>query len=100
MNSSSNNTSPAHELLPDDVARSLPQIGQTSEDPDPIFHLKWFMPDGGFTWYVAEYDPEARIAFGCVVGLHPEWGSFSMDEILHIRGALGLSVERDRHFDP
>jgi hypothetical protein len=65
-----------------------------------MLHVKWFTPDANWTWFVAEYDPESRIAYGYVIGLESEWGSFSLDEILTIRGSLGLPIERDLHFDP
>ena len=44
------------------------------------------------------YDPD--IAFGlCDLGMGcPELGSVSLSEITALRGALGLPVERDRHF--
>ena len=100
MKSSSPFTSPAHDLLPEDIVGNIPGTGETSSNPDPIFHLKWFTPDSGFTWYVAEYDPVDRIAFGFVIGPFPEWGSFSVDEIRSVRGALGLPVERDLYFSP
>ena len=65
-----------------------------------MIRVKWFTPDGGWTWYVAECDPESRICYGLVHGFEKEWGTFSLDEIKQIRGALGLPVERDLHFDP
>ncbi|MCA8991740.1 MAG: DUF2958 domain-containing protein [Planctomycetaceae bacterium] len=100
MTSSSHFTSPAYNLLPDEIAREIPALGSTSDDPDPVFHVKWFTPDSGFTWYVAEFDPESRIAFGFVVGPFPEWGTFNLAEIEQLRGSLNLPVERDLYFAP
>ena len=65
-----------------------------------MIHVKWFTPDGGWTWYIAEYDPDSRICYGLVHGFEKEWGTFSLDEIKQIRGALGLPVERDLYIDP
>lgn len=90
--------SPAYDLLPADIVGNIPILGTTCEDPDPTLHVKLFTPDSGLTWYVAEYDPDSRIGFGFVVGLFPEWGTFSFDEIRKLRGRLGLPVERDLHF--
>lgn len=100
MKKSSRFTSPAYNLLPDEIAQTIPRLNGTSEDPDPIIRVKWFMPDGGFTWYVVEFDPETRVCYGFVIGPFPEWGTFFFDEIQQVRGALGLPVERDLHFDP
>ena len=93
-------TSPAYTLIPASVAARLPRIGETSDQADPIVQVKWFTPDGGWTWFVVEYDPDSRIAYGLVEGLETEWGTFALDEIEQIRGALGLPVERDLHFEP
>ncbi len=100
MTPSSRFTSPAYNLLPDRIAKAIPPLGSTSENPDPLFHVKWFTPDSGFTWYVAEFDPESKIAYGFVVGPFPEWGTFSLAEIRQLRGSLNLPVERDVHFTP
>lgn len=93
-------TSPAYNLMPDRIVGTIPPIGATSEQSDPFLHVKWFMPDGGWTWFVAEFDPASGIAFGYVIGIESEWGSFSLQEVQQVRGALGLPVERDLHFDP
>lgn len=99
MKSSSPFTSPAYDLLPADIVATIPKLGETAENPDPTFYLKWFTPDAGFTWYVAEYDPDSGICHGFVIGQFPEWGSFSVHEIRQIRGALKLPVERDLCFN-
>ena len=92
--------SPARTLLLDSVLRVIPVLGSTSDDSDPMIHVKWFTPDANFTWYVAEYDPESQIGYGFVVAQFPEWGTFDVAEIAAIRGSLGLPVERDLHFTP
>ena len=100
MTRSSPFTSPAYDLIPDSIAASIPRLGETSGHSDPMIHVKWFTPDGGWTWYIAEYDPDSRICYGLVHGFEKEWGTFSLDEIKQIRGALGLPVERDLYIDP
>lgn len=82
------------------MASQIPKLGETSENPDPTLYVKWFTPDSGFTWFVAEFDPESQIGYGFVIGPFPEWGTFSLKEIRSLRGALHLPVERDLHFDP
>ncbi|WP_236622370.1 DUF2958 domain-containing protein [Novipirellula maiorica] len=92
--------SPAHRLLTKGILAKLPALGATSENRDPIVQVKWFTPDANWTWWVIEYDPESRIAYGLVRGLELEFGTFTLDEVEDLRGALGLPVERDLHFDP
>ena len=75
-------------------------MGATSEIRDPIVHVKWFTPDANWTWWVIEYDPQSHIAYGFVRGLEEEFGTFTLDEVEQLRGALGLPVERDLHFSP
>jgi hypothetical protein len=69
-------------------------------DPKPV--VKLFTPDGACTWLLTELDPEdPDIAFGlCDLGMgSPELGSVRISEIASVKGALGLSVERDLYFE-
>ncbi len=71
------------------------------EDIDPVPVLKLFTPDANATWLLTEIDPDnPDIAFGlCDLGLGcPELGSVSLTEIEHLRGPLGLPVERDAYY--
>jgi len=55
---------------------------------------KFFFPFGIGTWYMTEYDPKTRTAFGlCDIG-NPELGYFSLDELKENR------IERDMYFTP
>jgi hypothetical protein len=90
----------ARDLLPAEIAQDIPALNATdlAGIMDPTAHVKWFTPDSGWTWYVAEYDPATRTAFGVAVGFERELGYFSVTEIEQVRGALGLPVERDLYF--
>ncbi len=88
----------AHDLMPAEIAASIPPLYGTEKQKDPIVHVKWFTPDSSWTWYVTELDPEQRLCFGLVDGFERELGYFSFDEIKEIRGPLGLSVERDLYW--
>jgi len=95
-------------LIPEKIMTQLENNGRKQEtvrgtkdeiDFKPV--VKLFMPDGGATWLLTEVDPyDPDIAFGlCDLGMgFPELGSVRLSEIKFIRGALGLPVERDRHF--
>jgi hypothetical protein len=68
-------------------------------DPKPV--VKLFTPDGACTWLLTELDPgDPDIAFGlCDLGMgFPELGSVRLSELMAVRGALGLPIERDIHF--
>ena len=67
--------------------------------------VKFFTPDGAWTWYVVEGQklegPEYPAGdfefFGLVdSGHYKEWGYFHLSELQSARGPWGLPVERDR----
>jgi hypothetical protein len=91
-------TSP-DKLLPASVRKTLPPLGSTETDRDPLARVKFFTPDGSWTWFVSEFDGDDTF-FGLVKGFEAELGYFSISELLEIRGQLGLPVERDLYFDP
>ena len=95
----------AHELMPAWLAADVPALYATESAPDPLVHVKLFTPDSSWTWYIIEYSPLApdgtpRLAFGLVVGIEPELGYISLDELEGVRGGLGLRVERDVWWTP
>ena len=88
----------AHILIPPSL--ELPPLYATEHTEDPVVQLKFFTPDGSWTWYLTEFDPEDRIAFGLVSGHETELGYFSIDELESVRGPAGLKIERDIWFEP
>ena len=88
------------QLLTKEVLASLPKIYATeNEGMNALARVKFFMPDGNWTWYAAEFDGEDTF-FGLVAGFAVEVGYFSLSEIKTVRGSLGLEVERDLYFKP
>jgi len=75
---------------------------QALEDKQVV--AKFFDPTGRFTYYMMEYDPEERMAFGwCVSPLGPdcdELGYMTIDEMEEVKGRFGLGIERDQSFTP
>lgn len=70
-----------------------------SLNPNPV--VKLFTPDGACTWLLTEIDPDDEdIVFGlCDLGMgFPELGSVRISELVSVRGALRLPIERDRHW--
>ena len=87
------------QLMTDELQQSFPAIGQT-DGTDATVIAKYFTPDGNWTWYATEYDPMTRQFFGLVDGLETELGYFSLDELEHATGLLGLPIERALHYNP
>jgi hypothetical protein len=87
------------ELLTKELREQLPLLYAQEHEADPLVICKFFTPDSSWTWYALEFDG-ADIFFGLVVGFEQELGYFSLSELQHARGPLGLPVERDLHFHP
>ena len=94
----------ATNLLPAEAVERLAangrRIAATGEDDlEPV--VKLFTPDAGATWLLVSADPEdPDLVYGlCDLGLGtPEIGSVRASELEAVRGALGLPMERDLHF--
>jgi hypothetical protein len=68
-------------------------------EKDPIVIAKLFDPVGSATWYLTEYDPKEKIAFGYVTGLTAdEFGYTSLVELESIKRPYGLTIEQDLYF--
>jgi hypothetical protein len=91
-------------LLTQAILKRLPPLGSQLGAADPKLWVKFFTPDGGWTWFAAEGSKDEQtgefIFWGYVVGLESEWGTFRLSDLKEVRGALGLPVERDLWFRP
>lgn len=88
------------ELMPEEVAATVPPLYATEEERDPVARVRLFSRVSGWTWYVTEYDPATGEAFGLVEGFADEWGYFSIPEFEALNRAKGFGViERDEHFE-
>jgi len=77
---------------------NYPLYAQENEK-DPLVVAKFFDPCGSATWWLTEYDPKERIAFGFVTGLTAdEFGYTSLTELEEIKRPYGLTIERDLYF--
>lgn len=71
------------------------------EANDPVVAAKLFALGSAATWWLTEYDPAERIAFGYVTGLaFDEWGSVSIDELEALMLGPIPRVEFDVNFRP
>ena len=86
-------------LLTQHQRQRLLANGQNRGDHVPV--VKLFNPVGAATWLLSELDSDgdslfglADLGFGCA-----ELGSVSLSEITSLTLPLGLSLERERHFE-
>lgn len=92
-------------LITQEIAKATPAMYATENVPteDKVCTAKFFHPMGRATFFMVEYNPEERLAFGYVVSpLGPdcdEWGYFSIDELEELC-VHGLGIERDISFRP
>jgi hypothetical protein len=89
------------ELIPQSLLHTIPDLYETEDNPDPICHIKLFLPGTEWTWYVTELSrQDQNLCFGYVIGLERELGYFSLEELESLQSSLGISVERDESFQP
>ena len=60
------------ELMPSEVAATVPRLYATENEAEPMARVKLFSCVNGWTWYVTEYDPATGEAFGLVQGFETE----------------------------
>lgn len=90
-----------HELMPKNIAGTVPALYATEEEDDPIARERLFSCLSGWTWLITEYDLESGDAFGLVRGFEEEWGYFSIREMEELNRSRGFNViERDLCFEP
>ncbi|MBT4637533.1 MAG: DUF2958 domain-containing protein [Deltaproteobacteria bacterium] len=82
----------------EEMFKDYPLYSQEKEK-DPLVVAKFFDPCGSATWFITEYDPEQKLAFGYVCGLQEdEFGYVSLTELESIKRPFGLTIERDLYF--
>jgi len=112
-------------LLTAEILNKMPSLySQEEKGLDAKVIVKFFDPQGGFTWYASEANaitdqidengnniekvlkdilPDDNILdirfYGLVDGLEKELGYFSFNELKAYNGRLGLGIERDMYFD-
>ena len=88
------------QLLTQEIRQMLPPLySQEALGGRAVAQVKFFTPDGSWTWWATEFDGNDTF-FGLVDGLEKELGYFSLAELQQVRGSLGLPVERDLHWRP
>jgi len=78
--------------------KDYPLYSQEHES-DPLVIAKLFDTCGSATWFLLEFDPVEKIAFGYVTGLaEDELGYVSLTEMESIKDPLGIGIEQDLYF--
>ena len=83
---------------PAEVLAAIPPLYGTEKvgEADKIVHLHYFV--GGCDWWVVEYDPTERLAFGYACLGDPqmaEWGYIPLDELVEVFKPSRPVVEDD-----
>lgn len=82
----------------EELFQDYPLYSQEDAD-DTLIVARLFDPCSAATWYLLEYDPVEKIAFGYVTGLcENEFGYTSLIELESIERPFGLTIERDLYF--
>ena len=90
-------------IIPDELLDVLPAIGSTDgQGSDAAALIKLFTPWGSWTWYLTEASREGDdvLMFGLVDGHVKELGYVSLNELMSVRGPMGLQIERDLYWSP
>jgi len=85
-------------LLTKEIEKKFAKVGRQENVSDPLVVAKFFDPQGSYTWYATEYDPQSKVFFGWVHGHDKEWGIFSLRELESYVGPFMLGIERDIYF--
>lgn len=88
--------------IPDDVRANIPQLGEVSEQLDPMVWAKLTIPGTDWTWYVIEMQPVEpdAIFYGYAVGWDAQREYFNLFELEYIAAVEGASLTADPNFTP
>ncbi|MFD2565899.1 DUF2958 domain-containing protein [Pseudotenacibaculum haliotis] len=85
-------------LITPELEARFKEIGDQSENENPLIVAKFFDPLGSATWYATEYDKETNTCFGYATGmLEDEWGYFSVSELESIQRFTTVVIDGVRH---
>jgi hypothetical protein len=75
-------------------------LGSQELEKDPLVVAKLFDIAGKSTWYLTEFDPETKLAFGYVAGLSncDEWGNIFIPELEEVKHFGIPRIEQDLNF--
>ena len=88
-------------LIPQTLLSDIPDLYETEGSLNPLCHVKLFIPNSNWTWFIIEFSKvDAKTCYGYVQGIENELGYFTLEELESVHGPLGLAIERDLSFKP
>jgi hypothetical protein len=89
-------------LIPEQLRKNIPRLGEASEPEDPMVWAKLTAAGIGWTWYVIEMQPVSpdAIFFGYTVGWDETLEYFNLSELEQIAAVEGVSLACDLSFAP
>ena len=89
-------------LMTKEIEKKLRELDKEI-DKNMKAQVHYFNPTGRGDWFGFTYDPERKLFFG-YVSIFGDWndelGYFSLEELEALQLPLGLSIERDLHYQP
>ena len=82
------------------VMGTPPAYAQDGKGENAIAYVKIFDPCGSWSWFITEYNPAEKEAFGLVKGFETELGYMSLVELAAVKGQFGIGLELDMHWTP
>lgn len=85
------------QLMTKELQVGLPKLYDTEKTKvgNKIVCIRYHEINSGWEWYLMEYNPDTKIAFGYVNGFDSEFGYFSIEEMEQID-----TIIRDEKFTP
>jgi hypothetical protein len=88
--------------IPEELRANIPQLGEASEQDDPMLWLKLTCEQAGWTWYIIEMQPleQDAIFYGYKVGWDEELTYFNQSDLELSSAEWGFPIVQDEGFAP
>jgi hypothetical protein len=88
--------------IPEELRAKIPQLGEASEQKDPMVWLKLTCEQAGWTWYVIEMQSlqQDAIFYGYRVGWDEELTHFNQSDLELLSAQWGFPIVQDEAFTP
>jgi hypothetical protein len=88
--------------IPLELRAKIPQLGEASEEADPMVWLKLQCVEAGWTWYIIEMQPldQDAIFYGYRVGWDEELTYFKQSDLELRTAEWGFPIVQDEAFVP
>ncbi len=89
-------------IIPEELRTKIPQLGEASEQEDPMVWAKLIAPVVGWTWYIIEMRqvPPDAIFYGYALGWDETLEYFNLSELEQIAAVEGVTLVCDPTFAP